>query len=52
MGKPWVSAFRLRIAKSRDTPSYSRIQTLSGFANGIFLILISIFIIVEGLQRM
>ncbi|KAJ9106145.1 hypothetical protein QFC21_001287 [Naganishia friedmannii] len=30
---------------------YSRVQTLSGFANGVFLILISIFIIVEGLQR-
>ncbi|KAJ9126664.1 hypothetical protein QFC24_001694 [Naganishia onofrii] len=33
------------------TYGYSRVQTLSGFANGVFLILISIFIIVEGLQR-
>ncbi|KAJ9098783.1 hypothetical protein QFC19_006260 [Naganishia cerealis] len=33
------------------TYGYSRVQTLSGFANGIFLVLISIFIIVEGLQR-
>ncbi|KAI5455017.1 putative zinc transporter msc2 [Naganishia albida] len=36
---------------STFTYGYSRIQTLSGFANGVFLILISIFIIVEGLQR-
>lgn len=32
--------------------SYGRIETLSGFANGIFLILISIFIIFEAIQRM
>ena len=31
---------------------YGRIETLSGFANGIFLILISIFIIFEGIQRL
>lgn len=31
---------------------YDRIQTLSGFANGVFLILISIFILFEGVQRM
>ena len=31
---------------------YGRIETLSGFANGIFLILISIFIIFEAMQRL
>lgn len=31
---------------------YGRIETLSGFANGIFLILISIFIVFEAIQRM
>jgi zinc transporter 5/7 len=31
---------------------YGRIETLSGFANGIFLILISIFIIFEAVQRL
>lgn len=31
---------------------YGRIETLSGFANGIFLILISIFIVFEAVQRM
>jgi zinc transporter 5/7 len=33
------------------TFGYSRIETLSGFANGIFLILISIFIVFEGIDR-
>jgi solute carrier family 30 (zinc transporter), member 5/7 len=32
--------------------SYGRIETLSGFANGIFLILISIFIVFEAMQRL
>ena len=32
--------------------SYGRIETLSGFANGIFLILISVFIVFEAIQRM
>lgn len=32
--------------------SYGRIETLSGFANGIFLILISIFIVFEAIERM
>lgn len=32
--------------------SYGRIETLSGFANGIFLILISIFIVFEAVQRL
>ena len=34
------------------TCSYGRVETLSGFANGVFLILISIFIVFEALQRM
>ncbi|ETW78917.1 zinc transporter [Heterobasidion irregulare TC 32-1] len=34
------------------TYGYARIETLSGFANGIFLILISIFIIFEAIQRL
>lgn len=36
----------------RFTYGYGRIETLSGFANGIFLILISVFIIVEAIQRL
>ena len=32
--------------------SYGRIETLSGFANGIFLILISVFIVFEAIQRL
>ncbi|RDB15765.1 Zinc transporter 7 [Hypsizygus marmoreus] len=36
----------------RFTYGYGRIETLSGFANGIFLILISIFIIFEAIQRL
>jgi zinc transporter 5/7 len=36
----------------RFTYGYSRIETLSGFANGIFLILISVFIVVEAIQRL
>ncbi|KAK9711584.1 hypothetical protein K7432_007749 [Basidiobolus ranarum] len=31
---------------------YSRIETLSGFSNGIFLILISIFIVIEAIERL
>lgn len=34
------------------TGSYGRIETLSGFANGIFLVLISLFIIFEAIQRL
>lgn len=33
------------------TYGYSRIETLSGFANGIFLLLISAFIVFEGIDR-
>jgi zinc transporter 5/7 len=32
--------------------SYARVETLSGFANGVFLILISIFIVFEAIQRL
>lgn len=39
-------------ANERFTYGYGRIETLSGFANGIFLILISIFIVFEAVQRM
>ena len=39
-------------ANERFTYGYGRIETLSGFANGIFLILISIFIMFEAIQRM
>jgi len=35
----------------RYTYGYSRIETLSGFSNGIFLILISVFIVFEAIQR-
>ncbi|BGP33543.1 Putative zinc transporter msc2 [Rhodotorula toruloides] len=34
------------------TYGYSRVETLSGFANGIFLCLISIFIVFEAIQRL
>ncbi len=36
---------------STFTYGYGRVETLSGFANGIFLILISIFIVFEAVQR-
>ncbi|THH15614.1 hypothetical protein EW146_g4892 [Bondarzewia mesenterica] len=36
----------------RFTYGYARIETLSGFANGIFLVLISIFIIFEAIERL
>ncbi|KAI9461457.1 cation efflux protein [Boletus coccyginus] len=36
----------------RFTYGYGRLETLSGFANGIFLILISIFIVFEAVQRL
>ncbi|KIJ55441.1 hypothetical protein M422DRAFT_57868 [Sphaerobolus stellatus SS14] len=34
------------------TYGYGRIETLSGFANGIFLLLISVFIVFEAIQRL
>lgn len=33
------------------TYGYNRVETLSGFSNGIFLILISVFIVFEAIQR-
>ncbi|CDU24367.1 related to zinc transporter [Sporisorium scitamineum] len=33
------------------TYGYGRVETLSGFANGIFLMLISVFIVFEAVQR-
>ncbi|SOV09644.1 related to zinc transporter [Ustilago sp. UG-2017a] len=36
---------------STFTYGYGRVETLSGFANGIFLILISVFIVFEAVQR-
>ncbi|KAM0786639.1 hypothetical protein ACM66B_002091 [Microbotryomycetes sp. NB124-2] len=37
---------------NKFTYGYSRVETLSGFANGIFLCLISIFIVFEAIQRL
>ncbi|KAG0027662.1 putative zinc transporter msc2 [Podila clonocystis] len=34
------------------TYGYNRIETLSGFSNGIFLSLISIFIVIEAIERL
>jgi len=34
------------------TYGYSRVETLSGFANGLFLLLISVFIVFEAVQRL
>jgi len=34
------------------TYGYSRVETLSGFANGLFLLLISVFIVFEAIQRL
>ncbi|GAA5824812.1 hypothetical protein JCM3770_004303 [Rhodotorula araucariae] len=34
------------------TYGYSRVETLSGFANGIFLCLISVFIVFEAVERL
>ncbi|PWN25963.1 cation efflux protein, partial [Jaminaea rosea] len=33
------------------TYGYGRVETLSGFANGVFLVLISVFIVFEAVQR-
>lgn len=40
------------LVPSNSPSSYGRVETLSGFANGVFLILISIFIVFEAIQRM
>lgn len=37
---------------STFTYGYTRVETLSGFANGVFLVLISIFIMLEAVQRL
>ncbi|KAF9189023.1 putative zinc transporter msc2 [Haplosporangium sp. Z 11] len=39
-------------ANKTFTFGYSRIETLSGFSNGIFLSLISIFIVIEAIERL
>lgn len=39
-------------ANSTFSYGYNRIETLSGFANAIFLVLISVFIIFEAIQRL
>ena len=48
----WVRNFQYIENIHDPGSSYGRIETLSGFANGIFLILISIFIVFEAIQRM
>ncbi|KAI7819513.1 cation efflux family-domain-containing protein [Gamsiella multidivaricata] len=39
-------------ANKSFTYGYNRIETLSGFSNGIFLSLISIFIVIEAIERL
>ncbi|KAF8934947.1 putative zinc transporter msc2 [Dissophora ornata] len=39
-------------ANKTFTYGYNRIETLSGFSNGIFLSLISIFIVIEAIERL
>ncbi|KAG0142897.1 hypothetical protein CROQUDRAFT_49580 [Cronartium quercuum f. sp. fusiforme G11] len=39
-------------ADSRFPYGYGRVETLSGFTNGVFLLLISLFIIFEAIQRL
>ncbi|CAG8661247.1 9154_t:CDS:2 [Acaulospora colombiana] len=40
------------MSKWPENNSYGRIETLSGFANGIFLILVSVFIMFEAMGRL
>ncbi|KLT41244.1 cation efflux protein [Cutaneotrichosporon oleaginosum] len=47
----WASVAATWKSDGQYTFGYSRIETLSGFANGCFLILISVFIIFEAIQR-
>ncbi|WRT65778.1 uncharacterized protein IL334_002727 [Kwoniella shivajii] len=47
----WASVAATWKPDAKYTFGYNRVETLSGFANGCFLILISIFIIFEGIQR-
>lgn len=39
-------------ADEQFTYGYGRVETLSGFGNGIFLMLISVFIVFEAIQRL
>src|SRR5260370_23430843 len=51
----WVSSFSGNLSgclNASVSSRYGRIEALSGFANGIFVILISIFIIFEAMQRL
>lgn len=47
----WASVAASWPADARYTFGYTRVETLSGFGNGVFLMLVSIFIIFEGVQR-
>ncbi|BEJ16912.1 hypothetical protein CspHIS471_0603130 [Cutaneotrichosporon sp. HIS471] len=47
----WASVAATWKPDGQYTLGYSRVETLSGFVNGCFLILISIFIIFEAIQR-
>ncbi|WVQ78835.1 hypothetical protein IAT38_000926 [Cryptococcus sp. DSM 104549] len=47
----WASVAATWKPDGRYTFGYSRVETLSGFANGCFLILISVFIMFEAIQR-
>ncbi|KAI9189441.1 putative zinc transporter msc2 [Blastocladiella emersonii ATCC 22665] len=38
-------------ASSTFTFGYNRVETLSGFGNGIFLVFISLYILIEGIER-
>lgn len=47
-----ASVMSQRPADGTYTYGWGRLQALSGFTNGVFLVLISLFIIVEALQRL
>ncbi|ODN87143.1 hypothetical protein L198_07146 [Cryptococcus wingfieldii CBS 7118] len=47
----WASVAATWKPDGRYTFGYTRVETLSGFANGCFLILISVFIMFEAIQR-
>ncbi|KAL1411815.1 putative zinc transporter msc2 [Vanrija albida] len=48
----WASVAATWKPDAKYTFGYSRVETLSGFANGCFLLLISVFIMFEGVQRL
>lgn len=52
MGRPSPLFIVPGFSDELTCPRYARIETLSGFANGIFLVLISIFIIFEAIERL